>query len=234
MYTAKLSIAALFIGALGCSSATKQEPVAAPAPVMPKPKEVKIENDDDGSLWRAEATTGSFFLDIKASKVGDILTVIVQEEASASHEADTNLKRSAEVQGEIPSLGGVSSVWNKLPFGSLKALTPSIQGSSRNDFMGGGSTSRSENLEARLSVTVTEILPTGNFRIEGQREIKVNNEKQMMRLTGMVRPQDVQIDNTILSSFIADAEIEYSGRGVLSDKQSPGWLARVFDWIWPF
>ena len=85
-----------------------------------------------------------------------------------------------------------------------------------------------------VSVMIVEILPTGNYSIEGQREVAVNSEKQILKLKGVVRPQDIRIDNTVLSSFIADARIEYTGRGVISDKQQPGWLARVMDWLWPF
>jgi flagellar L-ring protein FlgH len=79
-----------------------------------------------------------------------------------------------------------------------------------------------------------DILPNGNLFIEGNREVRVNNENQMMTLTGVIRPRDITANNVIQSTYIADARIAYSGKGVLNERQRPGWLARVLDVIWPF
>lgn len=229
----KFFVLASLLGLLACSS-SKKEPELSPEPILPKPKANVAEEDNFGSLWRGEATVGSFFLDTKANRVGDILTVIILEETNASNQASTDLGRESEVEADVSAFGGFRKAWNKVPWGLLKGVTPSVGASSKNDFMGNGATRRSENLEARISVNIVEVQPTGNFVIEGQREIKINNEKQILKLRGLVRPPDIRIDNTVLSSFVADAHIEYIGSGVISDKQRPGWLSRIVDWIWPF
>jgi flagellar L-ring protein FlgH len=109
-----------------------------------------------------------------------------------------------------------------------------IDASSKNKFNGKGATSREGTLTGTISVIVTEVLPNGDLRIEGRRDVTVNSEKQLMTIAGIVRRVDVDTKNTVLSSAIADAKIEYSGLGVLDDVQRPGWLVRVLDWIYPF
>jgi flagellar L-ring protein precursor FlgH len=89
-------------------------------------------------------------------------------------------------------------------------------------------------LTGTISCVVTEVLPNGDLRIEGRREVTVNSEKQLMTIAGIVRRVDVNTKNTVFSSAIADAKIEYSGLGVLGDVQRPGWLVRVLDWVSPF
>ena len=81
---------------------------------------------------------------------------------------------------------------------------------------------------------VREVFPNGNLYIEGKKEIIINNERQYIILSGVIRPEDIQTDNSITSDLIADARIEYSGRGVLADKQRPGWAGRILDYVWPF
>ena len=97
-----------------------------------------------------------------------------------------------------------------------------------------GATSRADTLTGTISTVVTEVLPNGDLRIEGKREVTVNSETQLMSISGIVRRVDVDTKNTVLSSAIADAKIEYSGLGVVDDVQRPGWLVRVLDWVYPF
>ncbi|MCS6896884.1 MAG: flagellar basal body L-ring protein FlgH, partial [Nitrospira sp.] len=106
--------------------------------------------------------------------------------------------------------------------------------SANSKFGGKGATSRAGTLTGTISAIVTEVLPNGDLRIEGRREVTVNNEKQLMTISGVVRRVDVDTKNTVLSSAIADAKIEYSGLGVLDDVQHPGWFVRILDWIYPF
>jgi flagellar L-ring protein precursor FlgH len=89
-------------------------------------------------------------------------------------------------------------------------------------------------MTASITARVMDVTPEGNLYIRGTREVKVNNETQYITLTGMIRPEDISPDNTILSSYIADAKIAYAGSGSVSDKQRPGWLMRAVDFIWPF
>ena len=99
---------------------------------------------------------------------------------------------------------------------------------------GDGETTRDNTMTATISARVIDVTMDGNMVIQGYREVKTNNETQHIILSGIIRPQDISSDNSVLSSYIADARIEYSGTGVLTDKQRPGWFARVFDVVWPF
>jgi len=113
------------------------------------------------------------------------------------------------------------------PFGT-------INGGMTSDFQGNGTTSRSGALTGYLTASVVTVLPNGNLRIVGSREVTVNNERQIMTLAGVVRSRDVSPDNVVLSTFIADAHIFYSGSGVINEKQQPGWMARIIEGVWPF
>jgi flagellar L-ring protein precursor FlgH len=94
--------------------------------------------------------------------------------------------------------------------------------------------SRNGSLTGEISALITEILPSGNFRLEGRRTVTVNNEEQILVLRGIIRPQDINFDNTILSRWIADASISLTGEGVVADEQRKGWLAKVLSKVWPF
>jgi flagellar L-ring protein precursor FlgH len=113
-------------------------------------------------------------------------------------------------------------------------LSNLINANASSKFDGSGSTTRKENLNATISAKVVEILPNGNFQIEGRRNVKVNDEDQVIFVEGTVRPRDINTDNTINSSYIADARITYGGKGIISDRQSPGWLMNIIDKVWPF
>ena len=101
-------------------------------------------------------------------------------------------------------------------------------------FAGSGSTTRKENLTATITARVIDVLANGNMLIEGRRNVLVNNEDQIIILTGTVRPRDITPDNLVNSTLIADARIAYSGKGIISDRQQPGWLMGIMDKVWPF
>jgi len=113
-------------------------------------------------------------------------------------------------------------------------LSQLINASGDSKFAGTGSTSRQDNLTATISAKVLDVLANGNLQIEGRRNVKVNGEDQEIVLTGTVRPVDISPNNTINSIYVADAKISYTGRGVITDRQSPGWLMNILDKVWPF
>jgi flagellar L-ring protein FlgH len=183
-----------------------------------------------GSLWKEGQ--GSLFTANKASRVGDLLTVAIYEKASAKNEAATSAGRSSSASLGIPNLFGLeTSIANKNPY-----LDPSnlISADSKTDFKGSGSTSREEKLSATLTTRIVEVLEGGNFRIQGSKTVRVNHEDQVIRLSGIVRQADITVHNMIDSKYILDARIEYLGKGIISDKQRPGWLVRLLDTVWPF
>lgn len=183
----------------------------------------------NGSIWQA-ASVG-MTEDFKARRKGDIITIVVSETASASKQANTDTKRSTAINAGMPDFMGLEKA------GILKNnmdLTKLINANVDSKYTGAGSTSRKENLSATISAKVIDVLPNGNLLIEGRRNIKVNNEDQEMILEGVVRQRDIGTDNTVNSIYVADAKISYSGRGIISDRQSPGWLMNIVDKIWPF
>lgn len=191
---------------------------------VPKPQM----NYASGSLW--QASSSGLAEDLKARRRGDIITVIISETASASKQASTGTERNSSVSAGIPKLLGLE----KTPIKTWADLSQLLSVSNDSKFAGSGSTSRQETLTATISAKVTEVIANGNLMIEGRRNVKVNNEDQIIVLTGTVRSRDVSSDNTVSSALIADAKINYSGKGVISDRQSPGWLMNVLDKVWPF
>jgi flagellar L-ring protein precursor FlgH len=170
-----------------------------------------------GSLWDDSAKNP--LTDRTARGVGDILTVIIAESSSATSSASTESSKadSAKVNA------GIGPV--------LRALIPDWEIGGSMSSKGDGKTSRTGRLSARLTVVVKERLPNGNLVIEGVRHVQVNKEIQKFVLTGVVRPDDIRSDNTILSEFIANAEIRYEGSGTVGDRQRKGILTTLLDWL---
>ncbi len=174
----------------------------------------------EGSLWTENQSLSLFFADTKASRVGDTVTVRIVENAKGAKDAKTKTGRSSKLDAKAGT-------------GFAKSLA-GFSGEVSNEADGAGSTSRSGALTADLTAVVTSVFPNGNMAIEGRREVVINNEKEFISVSGIIRPSDIGAKNTVLSNVISDAKIEYAGLGNLSDKQGPGWLVRIFDWVWPF
>lgn len=217
------AFAILVLGALaGCSPAPISSRLVVPP--LPPPK-------TPGSLWQEENGRAYLYEDLRAMRVGDILTVKIVENHKGSKTADTKAERDSTVDHELlsRSLGIPGLRVSSALLGGL-----GVEGKAKNKFGGKGATSRADTLTGTMSVHVTEVLPNGDLRIEGHREVKINGETQTMTLSGVVRRVDVDTRNTVLSTAIADARIEYTGLGVVDDVQRPGWLVRLLDWLYPF
>ncbi|MFP4382304.1 MAG: flagellar basal body L-ring protein FlgH [Candidatus Sumerlaeia bacterium] len=192
--------------------------------------------ENDGSLFQPASGRWSVWGDVVASEVGDILTVRVLVQQTATHSATTDLGRQSNVQAGIGALFGLEKdfpgVDSKDP---LVATTAEelVNSSYSNDFSGQGTSARSGRITADISAVVTHVYPNGNMEIQGSRSMQVNEEDSLLTVKGMVRPQDIAYDNIVLSNRIARARIEVTGRGVISDKQRPGFLSRTLDWLWP-
>jgi flagellar L-ring protein FlgH len=172
----------------------------------------------DGSLWRERK---DFFGNLKASQVGDIITVIISEETDAGAQARTKTEAASD-----QALSGDQGL------GLFKFLDPmNATLKTKNNFEGKGETSRTGTLSARMSVTITEVLPNGNFRVAGTRDVVINQEKQRLTLTGVVRPEDIQASNTVLSLYLADARITCDGKGPVHGAQRRGLLTRLFSFF---
>ena len=206
-------------------------PTAAPGykPVqmpMPKPETASY---NANSLWRNGSR--AFFKDQRASRIGDILTVTVNFTDKANIANDTQRSRAAKEDVGVSDFAG-----KQLLTGSAAKVLGSrlltADSSSSND--GKGSVNRQEALQTNVAAVVTQVLPNGNLVVEGKQEIRVNFEIRELIVAGIVRPEDIQSDNTIDSSKIAQARIAYGGRGQLTDVQQPRYGQQVMDVLLPF
>ncbi len=188
------------------------------------------QNYSNGSIW--QASTIALTEDGKARRIGDIVTIIVTETASASKQAATATGRSSKISAGIPNMLGLEE--SKIITSNFADLSKLLNASASSSFDGSGSTSRKETLTATISAKVIDVLPNGNLKIEGRRNVKVNYEDQIVTVKGTIRQRDVTAENTINSIYVADAQISYSGEGIISDRQKPGWLMNVLDKLWPF
>jgi flagellar L-ring protein FlgH len=181
-----------------------------------------------GSLWPADDHV-FFYADRKALRVGDIITVSIVESAKANNTADTDLSRSSSLDASL------SSWFGKEKFLQLfKVGNDLIKSSADDAHKGSGTTTREGQLTATISAVVKDVLPNGNLVIQGTRALAVNHEEEYIVITGVVRPLDVNRDNVVLSTQVADANIAIGGEGVVADKQRSGWGTWIFDLVWPF
>jgi len=173
-----------------------------------------------GSLYQASTAMG-LYEDIKANRIGDILTVILVEQTSGQNSADTSVNQSTEMNVRTPTFGGSSRTNMQIDLGS------------ENSFSGQSGSSQSNSLSGSVTVTVHAVLPNGNLVIEGEKWIRINQANEFVRLKGVVRQVDIDTNNTLLSTQVADARISYGGTG--TNGNSPGWAAKVlFSSLWPF
>ncbi|RMD45218.1 MAG: flagellar basal body L-ring protein FlgH [Aquificota bacterium] len=207
------------------SCASKKTVVIERPPPMPPEIGKTEEEPPPGSLFNGR---DNLFSDDKARNVGDILTIKVVENVSGSGSATSQSGRDTSVNLNFPSpvLMG-KQVPNKTPIASVNA-------SSGNQFKGQGKTGRNANLIATITARVVKVYPNGNLFIVGEKVIKINNDEQVLRISGIVKPSYIQPDNSIYSFQISDMKVEYNGKGFIADQQQPGWLARFLIKIWPF
>jgi len=184
-----------------------------------------------GSLW--SGSLPALVADRKGRTVGDIVTVAIFEKASASKQASTKTGRDSNVSADLTALFGLEK---KLPGVFNLGMDPTalLDATSSNSFSGSGSTSRAEDLVASLTTQIIQIYPNGNLRIAGNKTVTVNNEMQIVKLSGIIRETDISPSNVVDSKNILNARITYNGQGAISDKQKPGWLMRSLDAVWPF
>jgi len=205
--------------------------------VIPKhlyAKQVVMEQAE-GSLWPGDTSKNLLFEDNKARVVGDIVTVTVNENATSTQSASTNTSKNTSLNMQTNTLLGLPTslgIQNFLGMGNQ--FDPTVNATVANSNQGQGTVTRNGSITATISSFITEVMPSGNLRIEGRRSVRVNNEEQIMVLRGVIRPQDISFDNTIASTLIADASISYSGEGVVADEQRKGWLAKILSKVWPF
>ena len=189
----------------------------------------------DGAIWPGDTNNNLLFVDAKAHNVGDIVTVVIDETATSSQKATTDVGKDATLDMNWTALFGTDRNLGINNFlGSADPFDPQATASLSRNTKGAGTTTREGSLSARISVVVIDVFPNGNFAIEGRRSITVNHEEQIVVLRGLIREVDIDFDNTISSQYVANASISYAGDGVVADEQRVGWLTRALTYVWPF
>jgi flagellar L-ring protein precursor FlgH len=210
------------------SSDPTREPSYRPM-TMPMPT-AQIATPQVGSLWRSGSR--AFFKDQRAAQVGDILTVLVNIADTADVVNNTTTTRSSNESMGLPNLFGLEASLPKLLAGATAASL--VSASSGNGNTGSGEIKRNDAVTLRLAGVVTQVLPNGNLVVAARQEVRVNSELRQLQVTGVVRPQDIQSDNTVQHDRMAEARIVYGGRGQLMDLQTPRWGQQVIDIVTPF
>lgn len=229
-----LALTYLFCVACG-GSPTRRPALHQPATPQQEYRQEAAANNP-GSLFAAsEADT--LFEDSRARRVGDIVVVKLVENTKAQNKAETTAKKNGTNDYEMAAMfnRNHSGFIPFIPVGPQATVgLPVLNTASTSDLTATGNTKRENYVTTSLATRVLRVLPGGLMEIEGAREIRVNEETEYMVVRGMIRSKDVGADNSVLSTQIADASIEYYGKGVLADKQKPGWFSRLMDNVWPF
>ncbi len=207
----------------GCSS-VPQYSAEGYEPTLPIVEQV-APAPTDGAIFVAGHQL-TLFEDVKARRVGDILTVLLLEQTDAEKSSSTNIDKSGNNDISNPSLGNTIL---------SKDYDVGIGLNSDHSFNGAGDSNQSNSLQGSITVTVAGVLPNGNLVVQGEKWIKINQGSEYIRLRGIVRPTDISTSNTIASTQVADARITYTGTGALSEANKAGWLTRFFmSPLWPF
>lgn len=198
------------------------DPYYAPIKPGPEPEPVAV----TGSLFNSE-TSRSLYSYIPNFSLGDTITVVLDEEAKATKSANSTLEKSTNYKLEPITVPG----------GELKILgkTVELDLAQDNDFDGSADANQKHSLTGKITVSVVDVLNNGNLVVRGEKWLVINNGKEFIRLTGIVRPKDVALDNSIGSYQVANARIEFSGTGAQAEAQKQGWISSFFSGeSWPF
>jgi len=204
---------------------------AADANAKPAPDRAPDSQLADGTIPMRAAYMDTVS-DLKAHKVGDVITVNVSETINGQSSAQTTLTNKRAASAALPNMfGAAESLAKHNPLLNLSSL---LNGTSENDASGQGAMSASDTFSATMSVLVVGVSSGGVFKVAGDRRMQINGEDDTIHLSGMVRPEDIDSNNSVASGQIADLRISFSGSGLIRDKQGGGWGSRLMDWAWMF
>lgn len=188
----------------------------APARVLPPPTP-----RTEGAIYQAGQEM-ALFADLKARRIGDVLTIVLNESTNASKSAITKTTKSSATADTATTIFGKSITTKGVPI-----LDTTLSGS--NSFDGEGSSSQGNSLVGSLTVTVTDVQVNGNLVVQGDKSLKLNQGEEFIHISGVIRPADIATNNTVTSDKLADARISYSGKGVIDNANRMGWLTRFFN-----
>lgn len=249
MFTKQIIIALTAATVLsGCSNTLDRLEAAGKPPVLnkvdnpvekadykpvtwPLPETATPNKEYAGSLWQQGAR--NFFRDQRAARVGDIVRIKIQIKDKAELGNATTRERTNTETLNAPKLFGLEgAVYDIIPGKQNPASLLSLSGNNNNE--GKGTVKRDETVDTQVAAIVTQLLPNGNMVVKGSQEIRINFEVREVSIAGVIRPEDIDADNTIESTKIAQARISYGGRGQITDVQQPRWGNQVIDILSPF
>ncbi len=222
-----LPLALTALLASGCDTLPTRDPDFAPV----QPANLKPPQQNNGAIYQAGYDM-RLFEDIKSRRVGDVLTVILVEATQAKKQADMNASKTSDftTSGTAPTLLGIGT---QALFGNNAGVSAAYNMTRSN--VGAGKADQSNSLTGGISVTVVEVLPNGNMKVRGEKRVTLNDGNEYVRLSGIVRPIDVSVSNTIPSTLVADAVIMYTGDGNMANSSKAGWFSRIINSPWfPF
>lgn len=236
--SALLVLSALLAMAPGCAELPQNSESLPSITPPPADDPAMMAHRNPGSIYNP-GNADYLFADDRARRVGDIVIINISEVSSGEHEANTDTERESEMDIGVTSFfgkdsHGIDPIGGINFFGLNTGIGNGVETSTYNKFKGEGSTDRNSSVTATVAARVIKILPGGLLQVEGAREVRVNDETQILVIKGLVRPRDISPSNTVNSSYLADSKIEYYGKGVLADKQKAGWVMRLLDNVWPF
>jgi len=205
----------------GCASA---DTITVHQPLSVRPQAPRPQVYANGSIYAA-ANFRPLFEDRRARDIGDTLIIAINEKINASKDSSTKTNRAGSVTASVPTIVG-------LPGKSLQGL--SVDGKSSNEFEGKGEVASNNSFTGTITVTVIEVLPNGNMLVSGEKQIGINRGTEFIRFSGVVNPATIVGGNTVASTQVADARIEYRANGPIDEAQVVGWLARFFYSFLPF
>lgn len=228
-----LGLAASALVLAGCIAPAPKPDDPRYAPTLPTPEQVP--QATSGAIYRANYGM-DLFADRRASRVGDVLEVVLTEKTTAKKKADTSISKDSDVNIADPTvLGGLlgDSVSNVPGLG--RALSLETNASATRNFDGQAESEQNNSLQGSVTVTVASVLPNGLLEIRGEKWLTLNRGEELVRIRGYVRQEDITPDNTVQSTKVADARITYAGTGELADSNEMGWLSKFFNSRWfPF
>lgn len=206
----------------GCAYVPRQNIVTGPTSSPPQPAPIPIAN---GSIYQANYVR-PLFEDRRPRGIGDILTIVLNEKVNAAKNSSASAGRSGS--------GGLTIAGVPKVLGGLVDASQNMDMSGKNDFSGKGAAAANNSVTGTISVTVRDVLPNGNMSVIGERQIGINQGTEYIRFSGIVNPRFISAQNTIQSTQVADARLEYYGDGFIDEAQRMGWLQRFFLNISPF
>ena len=212
-------------------SASPPQPLLPPERVIPPYPDLYPRNNP--SLYPASAQGASLFTDHRAYQAMDVITIRINENTRGTKRAETDATTEFSLLTGITEFFGLETRKWAANNDSLDP-TALIQANTSLDFQGDGETQREGTLSGQISAVIMEVLPNGLLRVEGTKIVSLNDEEEVLVISGLVRPRDVNSNNQVDSSRVANMRIDFYGKGVVAEQQVPGWGARLFRFIWPF